>query len=307
MPKGSPSLDTVRVGGPISSCDRLRPGWSWSAESTEAGVSERSRRRRLPSGAVLDVRGGHAYLEASIPKLLNGRNFPAVSVDDVVSALPGLYREAESVLAWSVEVEGLAVNRLDVVSDLDAGSSARASLVLSSLAAVPSMGAQSQAHHHDPSLNRAQTITKRTRTAGSGTLYDKGGESRLPEAAGVLRFEARERQATLRRSGIATVTDLRELAVVDGLGRSRFGWCGFDVPMVEAEAYWAAILALPGLAERSRWALWGYADLLRRFGSVRSTASRMTDYRWRRLVRSIGVLSDEPMRLDYDEGLVMAA
>lgn len=281
-------------------------GWTRTVTGTEAGESESGRRRRLDSGAVLDVRGDRAYVECSVPKRVTGVNFPALSVAEVVEALPWIVSEASEFVGFVEPLEGLSVNRLDVVRDFDCGDGLRVAAVLSALGSVPGRGRATRAHFLDATANRAQTVRVATRTAGGGTLYDKGRESGIVSAGGVLRFEARERQATLRPGGIATVSDLTA-ARAERLGRERFTWAQFDAQMLGNQDWFDRVLGASASTYEALMLL-GYGEVLRRLGSVGQMFPAMrSDQRWRKAIRGIGVPASATMRLDYSEGLVMAA
>jgi len=306
MPNGSPTIDTVRVGGPVEAVNIGAPGWRMSVENTQAGISEKARRRQLPSGAWLDVVAGRAWVEASVPKLLRGVNYPAAPLPDVVEAATMMLEEASGFVRFS-EGDPL-VNRLDVVSDLPLEDQMTVGTVISTLAALPVMGAQSVTHHLDPTRHKAQTLSKRTKSAGSGTLYDKLRESGNEAARGVLRFEGRERRRSLRAAGIERLSDL-DPVLVDLVGRERFKWCGFDTPMLTDQDFWQHLLDAR-MYDRTRLQVYGFACAQRDLGGISGLfEARRSDYRWRKFLHEFGVLTkaDQSMRIDYDEGLVMAA
>lgn len=308
MGEGSARIDTIRVGGRITAVNVAVPGWTVTSETTAAGRSEVGRRMRLPSGAMLDVRAGTAWVEGSVPKLLHGANYPAASGDEAYGAAVDWLDEACELVRWDPD-DRARVNRLDVPRDFDLGDPVIVSGVISGIAAVPVIGRGRKAHYEDGTANRAQTTSILTRRSGGGRLYDKGRESGQTEALGVLRFEAEERVNTLKRSGLTHVEHLRDSAKVYDLGRRRFDWCGFGAQLLSPEDFYDRVMSLPGIIIRTRIILLGYAEIVTRSGSVSNLfESRKTDYRYRRMIREIGVPATVgSVRLDYDEGLVKAA
>lgn len=297
-------VDTIRVGGRIEAINRA-PGWTSTVTTTEAGETVLGSRRKLDSGPVIDVRGDHAYIECSVPKVTRGVNYPALPLGEALSALPGLVDAASEFVRFRDPVADLVVNRLDVVRDFDCGDPLGVSGVISALARVPVMGRAGLSHFFDGSSNRAQTVRVATKSAGGGTIYDKGQESGRVEAAGIVRFEARERQATLRRAQLRVVRDLEPRSVGE-LGRRRFEWAGFDAQMFGPEDWFERVINAPG-TPYSKIMVLGYGEVLRHLGAVGKVfTARRSDYRWRRAIRSFGVPAVRTMRLDYLEGLVAA-
>jgi hypothetical protein len=261
----------------------------------------RSRRRVLPSGAVLDLVSGRdgvtGWVEGSAAKAVHGVNFPAVSLSEAEEAGRFWLSEAEAFC----EFDGsMRLNRLDVVRDFDLG--ARGDEVLRSVGSMVHGGRAVRAVYRDPTSNHALTVWARTKRAGGGRLYDKGYESGVEAAQGVIRFEGQERVATLRRSGIE---GFQSLAVedLDEIARRRWEWCRFGDRVLPVDVVVARIWQEQTWRVDTRLKLIGWVAS----GRPRLSA-RNTEWRYRSRLAQIGqpAAVGEGWRLDFDEGLIAA-
>jgi hypothetical protein len=214
--------------------------------------------------------------------------------------------------AWLVEAEEFVrfeeaprVNRLDVVRDFPTGSGPLSpSEVISSMSAVPVTLRAVKAHYRDPSDHQAQTYYVRTKRSGGGRLYDKGRESGLAGAEGVVRFEAQERARSLRKSGVLLFSELLD-APTSAIARARFKWCGFDQPFSSSPALLERVWSDDTLTEGQKLQLSGFYAL--RSLGVGVALDRTRHYRMRRLAERFGYPSDAgAFRLDFEAGLVAA-
>jgi hypothetical protein len=245
---------------------------------------------------------GTAWVEASVPKVIRGHNFPAASLDEVVSTVPAWLEEASEFVRFE---EAPRVNRLDVVRDFEVGSGPISpSEVIASMSAVPVTLRATKAHYRDSSEHQAQTYMVRTKRTGAGRLYDKGRESGVAAAEGFVRFEAQERVQALRRGGVLFFSDLLD-ADTSALARARFRWCGFDREFSTAPALLERVWADEELTEGQKLQLSGFYSL--RSLGVGVTLERHRHYRMRKLAERFGYPSDAgAFRLDFDHGLVAA-
>ena len=196
------------------------------------------------------------------------------------------------------------INRLDVVRDFETGAGALGPAeVIASMGAVPVTLAATKAHYRDATAHQAQTFMVRTKRSGGGRLYDKGRESNIEEAAGIVRFEAEERKAGLRKGGVLFLSDLKSADLVS-IGRCRFEWCGFHREFSPAEALIARVWADPDMTEGAKLQLTGFYSL--RSLGVGLALERSRDYRLRKLAERFGYPSEASWRLDWEEGLVAA-
>jgi len=302
MHRKNPKIDTLRVGGEIVSMDTAAENWQIHTKTTKAGIEESGRIRSMESGARLHVVGGKAWMEGSVPKALQGVNFPAATVDDAQEIVGAWFAEASQFVTYE-DRRALRVNRVDVVRDFRTESGAGPSDLIGGLAETPIMGQKSKAHFQDPSLHHARTLYVKTKRAGSGRMYDKFAESKLEEAKGVLRFEAQERVRSIRGAGAITFGDLTA-PVLDTLGRSRFAWCGFDVPVSGWDQWLLMTLGNEEITDGTKLQLIGFASLRR--SGFDPLMERTRSYRLRKLLMDNGVPAKTEVRLDYDEGLIAA-
>lgn len=284
---------------------RPGPGWEVRTLTTEAGHIEAGRRRRLPSGAVLDVIGSSAWVEASAPKARDGHNLSGLAPADARLQASAWLLEAAQWVDLDPDDVG-RVTRLDVVRDFDLEDPGRVHLVLGGLACLPVDGRQHRKAYADPTRGGAQTVWIGTRRAGGGRCYDKGRESGALEAAGRLRFEGEERTRALGRAGIRRLEDVTPEAA-ERAARLRWEVCGFGRPFDALAGAVGAVMGHSGLTEGQRLAALGYLTLLDTGWIGRLERSR--DYRLRRILRGLPVPSrghGEAWRLDFDRGLVAA-
>jgi hypothetical protein len=264
-------------------------------------VAEIGRRRKLASGATIDVSRGKAWVEGSVPKARTGVNYPSASVETAVEVCREWMVEASEFVSF----ESLPrVNRLDIVRDFDVSvMGLRSAEVLSSVAQVPVTLRATKAHYRDPTEKQAQTVMVRTKRGGAGRLYDKAAESGLESASNVVRFEAQERTRPLRAAGLLFLSDLYSVDL-DGLGRDRMSWCGFAEAFSPLASLFHRVWSDETLTEGQRLQLAGFYAM---GGSgLGITLQRSRLYRLRRLAERFGYPSESSFRLDWDQGLVAA-
>lgn len=294
-------VDTLRVGGPVLGVRNGAPGWRVTTELTEAGVREECRLRRLPSGAMLDVRSGSAWVEGSVPKVLRGVNFPAASVVEAQGVGHGWLEEASEFVTFDGSEPKL--HRLDVVRDfLEVPN---ISGVLSDLATLPgSDSRQKRALYRDPQRGAAETVSVFTRHSGGGRLYDKGAESGSI-ASGVLRFEGEERTRSLLRGSAEVFSDLTD-SKAEALARARWEWCRFGASLRPIDELEELIMSGPGrLSDRA-----ALAWITRRIaeGGRVPWPSRDSRWYWAKKLRNLGhgSVGEVVYLLDFDLGVIAA-
>lgn len=230
-------------------------------------------------------------------------NYPALPVAAAVEVVRSWLVEAEEFVGFT---EPARLSRLDVVRDFDLGSGGLGpGEVISGMGAVPVTLRAVKAHYRDPTEHQAQTLMVRTKRNGAGRLYDKGRESGLVEASGVLRFEAQERARSLSAAGFRRLDDLDGDPVVLDLGRSRFGWCGFDREFHPSAAILSRVWADPDLTEGQRLQLTGFYAL--RSAGIGVPIERRRLYRLRHLAERFGYPAETAYRLDFDSARLVAA
>ena len=119
----------------------------------------------------------------------------------------------------------------------------------------------------------------------------------------MVRFEAQERKAGLRRGGVLFLSDLLA-ADLELVGRRRFEWCGFDQPFAPGAVLLSKVWADDELTEGQKLQLAGFYSL--RSLGVGVALEKSRHWRLRRLAERYGYPGDQEWRLDYDEGLVAA-
>jgi hypothetical protein len=240
---------------------------------------------------------GSAWVEGSVPKSVNGQNFPAVPVDVAREVGADWYSAAKDFVTFA---DGPRVNRLDVVRDLPVGD--RVTSVLSTVGSFTAGGRATRAVYRDPTARGALTVWTRTKRAGSGRLYDKGGESGLSKAEGFARFEGQERVNSLRREGVETLRSLDQ-ARADRLLADRWMWCGYGERVVPRETMVAQLMAAEGMRWDTKLKLAGWVA-----AGFPSLPNRQTEWRYRNRLRAFGQVTEDSTawRLDLDRGLVAA-
>ena len=277
------------------------------------GEVEESRRfrRKLDGGGFLAYGvGGKAWVEASLPKRINGENWEAVTVKDGLELIEDLYDEAQAyVTARDCTVWQAGLVRVDAVRDFQGVH--HAGELLSGLANTPRPGVQKVTLHQDPERNRADTLTVGPR-AWHMTGYDKHQESsgRAPE--GQLRTETRLHKEQLlsehaKKGGymmrqVADMTGER----VDQLHRQTFSRACFDREVVGVASVATSIWRCDWLTDAKKRGLWCFLTMPG--ASTSMGKNQVTEYR--RLARELGVtpaaaggeLPDIRVRLDYESG-----
>ena len=299
-------IDTLRVGGNIDRSVLVAGGWSITGVTSDGGGFEmRTRMREVVPGVRLNVIPRQdgvmtGWCEGSVPKYLqDGVNYPAVSVDAAIGAGREWVEAATEFVTWTEEAR---VNRLDVVSDIRVGDAVED--VLRTVGAMTVGGRAVRAVYRDATVNRAMTVWAKTKRSGSGRLYDKGAESKVEAARGVVRFEAQERKNTLGVVGVKGLSDLDEKRA-ERLLRDRWDWCGFGEQVVPREELLSRILSaengwrLDTRLKLAGWVAAGFPQLL----------NRSSEWRYRQRLAQFGQPGDGEVgwRLDLIEGLVMAA
>jgi hypothetical protein len=291
----------------------------------------------LPSGGqVMWGDSARAVVELNVSKAAQGHNVVALPVAATLDVARAAFDEAGQVLERVAPFEDSYVNRVDLVRDFEGVT--RPVQTMQALRAVPMVGKATARLFSDASRGGAMTLTKGN-GARSSTLYDKAGEVQngaprrpgrdatnddwqrfraecaqhgrlLDLAAGRLRFEARVRKEPLRRAGIATVTDLRDVERLGGLRRSMFGWAGFDREVSALSRVTEKVLLDGELSDRERVTALGYFLLVAQGVQVDSLMSRNTQRKYRRIAEELGMCLDGDgvdqgtfvAQLDYDGG-----
>jgi len=293
-------VDTIRVGGGISCWDPSAP-WALSLSPSESGMTLDSARMKLPSGGVVDVRSGTAFVEASVPKYLAGENVEPATIGEARDVAGAMIREAREVVTFIEDPR--RVTRLDCVRDFT--DVPELAVILGGLSHTPLTGRKRRRLYNDPQRGAAETLQVGTKTAGGGTLYDKAKESGREDLSR-LRFEARERTRSLNRAGVLFIEDINK-ASMSLLRARRFAWAGFDRPISSIDATVAAVVA-SDIPDGSKYQILGYLMLLERKLEV---GNRYRRRRLEKLMNEHGIpygLSCAPVvRLDLRRGVVRAA
>jgi hypothetical protein len=148
--------------------------------------------RSLAGGGFMGFgMGGKCWVEASLPKRLDGSNVHAVGVDEALD----LAREAMREACQYVEATGpggyfenARIVRLDPVRDFDGVH--HVDELLNGLAAVPRPTTQKVRRFADAERNRAESLRVGPKSWAS-QLYDKCAETKGEAEAGRLRYEGR--------------------------------------------------------------------------------------------------------------------
>jgi hypothetical protein len=304
---GALGVDTVRVGGPVGTFARGEPGWSVRGDTRAEGRRDLGWLRTLPGGGRLDVVSlgagqRKAFIEFSVPKILNGENVVAADIEAVGAAVKKVRAEASEFVSWESDSPS-QVNRLDCVRDFTGISEIGG--VLQALNVVQLKGVKTGALYRDPNLNGAQTLAVFNKSGG-GRLYDKFAESGNAAATGRLRFEAVERARGLRGANVRYLPDITEGKVKE-LAQKRFEWAGFDLEVSKLDEMLARLERLD-LTDGQRLQAAGYLLFNARGTTYQFSKDRR--YRNRRIMETLGGWADEhsnrTWRLDFVEGLQAA-
>jgi hypothetical protein len=273
-------------------------------------------RHKLPGGGfVILGLGGVAWVEASLPMRVWGRNWEGLALPESLEALREVVREAEALCEpdrsrGGHQFERHKVTRLDLVRDFD--GVLHLSLLLDGLARVPRRGRTRV--RHESSFGRFEGSSLRIGPrAWAGVLYDKHAETRGGVPPGRVRFEARIRAGPLRGRWAAenggpvrAVGDINEERL-QMLRRAIFDRAGFEREVASVTAVERAILTDSTLSPQQRYGLWSYVTA----PGLAKAMSPNTARKYRTLAVGMGIvpgrLEDsltprEAVRLDYQGG-----
>lgn len=288
----------------------------------EDGVLRRGMRMRLPGGGFVATGvGGLAWVEASLPKRVNGQNVEPLGVDEVKSAIVALVAEAQALVPCesfevkevdrdgvvrSFSAENPKIVRLDLVRDFRLGEPSLLTSVLDGLAAVPQGGRAKVQRFADGKSGRAETLRVGP-GAWAATLYDKHCESGGLADKGHLRAEFRLRARQLRsRRVAASGSEIYSLADLDEergerIRRSWWDLVGFGSWVGASPNIWEA-LAGTGLSDRGKLFFVGWY-MARRDGQD-LVVSDKTERKFRQILKrlEIGSGGTRRVRLNYERG-----
>lgn len=325
-------IDTIGVAFPI--VDFERRGCTVSVSGYMTNDEQYRYRRKLDGGGFLATGvAGMAWVEASLPKRIDGENVEGVTLDQADELVEDLLEEAAGFVEPDGEgrvlrgTDGQATGsvvsfsdpkivRLDLVRDFKLRSAANLSPLLDGLSSVPRVGRTKVRRFADGERNQAQTLTVGPK-AWKATLYDKHIESNGLAAAGSLRFEARlhgeqlQSVFALEHGGkVGTLADLDE----DRLRVLRRGWferAGFDREVVAMDLLWDRIVETD-LSARERATFIGWCDAVRRGRREDCGLGVVTERKYRNVAARLGItleraevasdLVNASIGLDYDQG-----
>ncbi len=304
------AVDTVGVAFPIE-----------ELACREVVASLPGRRLALAGGGFVAVGvGDSAWVEASLPKRVNGENVSAMPVAEMAGVVRDMVEEACEVVvpgaprtvvgsdgvSREVSVENPRVVRLDLVRDFALVDEALLPVLLSGLALVPRGGAVKTRLFADGRSGRAETLR-----VGPGswaaTLYDKHRETGGLAPQGALRseFRLRGRQLSSARAASldAVVVALSDVDEAKG-ERLRRGWfelVGFGSWVGGRRDVWGA-LASSGLSDREKLSFVGW--LSARQEGVGLAVCSKTDRKYRTVLAALelGDGASRRVRLNYDLG-----
>ncbi|MFZ0250617.1 MAG: hypothetical protein WAL61_11790 [Acidimicrobiales bacterium] len=306
--KGFGRLDTVGVAFQVGPDFRTTGSTASVVQLGEAGESWRYRHKLAGGGFLALGIAGKAWVEASLPKRVDGENVEAVTVGDGLELLRGLVAEADEYCDRKVPFERAEVVRMDAVRDFQGVH--HAAELLQGLANTPRPAVQKVKLHQDPERCSAETLTVGPK-AWKMTGYDKHVESAGLAPEGQLRTETRLHREQLlsehaRKGGymMGHVADINS-EKVERLHRGRFELACFDREVVGVASVAAAVFG-SGLTVKRQRDLWAFLTMPG--AAERMSKNARTEYR--RLAKELGVtpsaaseeLPDMRVRLDYESG-----
>lgn len=269
--------------------------------------------RPLEGGGFLGFgMGGRAWVEASLPKRMDGSNVEAVGVSDALEIAREAYRESQKFVepvASGKHFELSKIVRVDPVRDFDGVH--HVPELLNGLAAVPRPVVQKVRRFADAERNRAESLRVGPK-AWASQLYDKCAETNGEASPGRLRYEGRFHAAQLesqwaRKSGVCMrlLCDLTE-EKVRALTMASFERVGFGREVVGKASVAEAVFGDNGLSPRVQASLWAYLTAPGMAGRMH----RETSAKYRRLAEGLGVTmaaaqeeaADVVVRLDFETG-----
>lgn len=275
-------------------------------------ATERERVRwKLAGGGFLSVSAGRAWVEASLPKRVDGENVEALPVADMWPVISDLYLEAcERVrpVGEGRDVELCDVNRLDPVRDFE--GVAHVGELLDGLAGVPRVALHKVRRWATAERNRSESLRVGPKS-WAGQLYDKHVETCGVAEEGRVRFEARHHAEQLtsvwaKEKGfvVGKLCDIDE-DKVSAMTRATFERVGFDREVV-GKASVAEKVRSSGLSRQHQAGLWVFLTM----PGASESMSKNTRGLYRRLASDLGVtmasaqdeMADVVVRLDFDSG-----
>ena len=311
-PVPSGRIDTLGFSFDVESNFQVRGG---SVAIDGFGTAEERFRVRhgLPGGGFLNLGiGGKAWVEASLPKRIDGRNVEAVGVPEALEIARDVYEEAGLFCTPRADGKRFELSRLvrlDPVRDFD--GVAHVTELLNGLAAVPRDSRYKVRRFADPERNRAESMRVGP-NAWASQLYDKHVESKGDAAAGRLRYEGRFHREQLesafaKANGcvMGRIVDVRE-DKVQRLTRASFERVGFDREVLGKASVAEAVFGCDWLSRRQQAELWTYLTA----PGAAARMGRNAASRYRRTAQELGVTmaaaeeeaADVFVRLDFDKG-----
>jgi hypothetical protein len=315
------TVDTVGIAFPVEDFDTVGCTVNVSGYMTEAETFKYS--RKLAGGGFLATGVGHmGWVEASLPKRIDGENWQAVDIGTGLELLADMYDECRQ---WCDIPTGHSfdesrVVRLDLVRDFHGLDNPTA--ILDGLAVIDQPGRNKVRRFADPSSNRSETLRVGPRAWGC-TLYDKHVETGGAAPTGQLRFEARlhrpQLSSVFARKTSGHVRQVADLVRADhdrdsdggaSLLRATRAWferVGFDRECTTSDVLSARIAALD-LRAAVKAGLWTYLTA----PSIVSSWTRPTVYKYRHLADDLNLAPvdagrSDVIRLDFDTCQLVAA
>jgi hypothetical protein len=305
-------IDTLAFSFPIFDRDSTGATTSIAHEGTEDEV--RSSRQKLRNGGFVAFANVHdsAWVEASLPKRLDGQNIEALTVRDALEVARSAMEEATEFVTPTKMGERFELSkliRLDGVRDFDDVSSI--SEILNGLAAVPREARLKVRRFQDAQRNNTESLRVGPKS-WNAQMYDKHAETGGEAEVGRLRFEVRMRSDQLtdqraKKEGylmrqLVDVTEER----VGLLTRRSFERVSFDREVVGKASVARKVFGSSLMSPREQSQLWAYLTA----PGVAESMAPNTRSKYRRLAAELGVtmaaadteMADIYARLDFDAG-----
>lgn len=306
----SAQIDTLGFSFPVQ--DFSVVGATMTVRELGTESESRSWTRKLPGGGFLSTGiGGKAWVEASLPKRIDGENIEALDVPEALDVAHWTYREA---LQFCEPVGGAPfelskVVRLDPVRDFD--GIAHVPELLNGLAAVPRSSVQKVRRFADAERNAAESLRVGPKAWGA-QLYDKHAETKGVAEVGRLRFEGRFHHEQLtgqwahKVGAVMRVIGDVSTEKVGALCSSSFSRVAFDREVVGRATVAEKVFGQNGLSSVVQDRLWCFLTAPGAAGRMhRNVAAK-----YRRLAADLGVtvaaaeleMAEVRVRLDFDSG-----
>ena len=304
-------IDTLGFSFPVQDFSVI--GATMTVRDLGTESESRSWTRKLPGGGFLSTGiGGKAWVEASLPKRIDGENVEALDVSEALDVAHWAYREA---LGFCEPVGGRGrfeeskLVRVDPVRDFD--GIGHVPELLNGLAAVPRSSVHKVRRFADAERNAAESLRVGPKAWGA-QLYDKHAETKGVAEVGRLRYEGRFHHEQLtskwahKVGAVMRVVGDMSQEKVSALCSASFSRVAFDREVVGRATVAERVFGGNGLSERVQAQLWVYLTAPGAAGRMH----RNTAYKYRELAAQLGVTmaaaesecAEMCVRLDYESG-----